>query len=424
MLRWVAVAGQLITVLVASVGLGVELPYVRLVSLVAITAVTNVLFTAWIGWRKGRNDDEAEVRWLRKFLVGVMSLDLVLLTGLLYYSGGVANPFIVFYTVNLALAAILLPVRWAWMLTLAALAGIAFLTWWHKPLPDLAWPLADGGQLTLGRVGVLTAYATCAVVVTYFITQVSAELQRLESNLRIAEQKRAQSARLEALATLAAGAGHEMASPLSTIAVVANELSRHLEGADVPSTVLEDVSLIRSELDHCRSILDRMSSGNAGQAVGEEMLPVSLSALVHEVTAGLRRPEQVQVEMPVEAAGRFLTAPLQGLAQAIRGVVQNALDASPPTGVVSLRVAIDATEDAVLLRVIDQGPGMTADVLSRVGEPFFTTKEPGKGMGLGMFLTRNVIDRLGGRLELESAPGAGCTAMIFLPLETQADSPT
>ena len=192
MLRWVAVAGQLITVLVASLGLGVELPYVRLVSLVAITAVTNLLFTAWIGWRKGRKDDETDARWLQQFLVGVMTLDLVLLTGLLYYSGGVANPFIVFYTVNLALAAILLPVRWAWLLTLAALTGIAFLTWWHKPLPDLAWPLADGGQLTLGRVGVLTAYATCAVVVTYFITQVSAELQRLEANLRIAQQKRAQ----------------------------------------------------------------------------------------------------------------------------------------------------------------------------------------------------------------------------------------
>ena len=208
-----------------------------------------------------------------------------------------------------------------------------------------------------------------------------------------------------------------MASPLSTIAVVANELSRHLEGADVPSTVLEDVALIRSELDHCRSILDRMSSGNAGQAVGEELQPVSLSTLVQEVIDGLRHSEQVRVNVSSEAADRFLTAPLQGLAQAIRGVVQNALDASPPGAVVSLQVTVDSQENLARLRITDQGPGMPAEVLARVGEPFFTTKEPGKGMGLGMFLTRNVIDRLGGRLELESAPGAGCTATIFLPLE-------
>ena len=414
MLRWAAVAGQLIAVSVAAGVLRVELPYPRLFSLVGIAAATNVAFETWRRWRRPR-EPESESRRLQAFLVGVMALDLWLLTGLLYYSGGITNPFIVFFVVNLALSAVLLPAHWAWCLTVAALICVALLAAWHKPLPDSLFDLAHGSTFSVAKFGVLAAYATCATVVTYFITQVSAELQRTESDLRVAEQRRAQSARLESLATLAAGAGHEMASPLSTIAVVAKELSRHLEGADVPPSVLEDVTLIRSELDHCRAILDRMSSGAAGQAVGEELQAWPVATIVEEVVGGFRRDDRVRVETSDAANAARLTAPLQGLAQAVRGVVQNAIDASPRDQEVLVRTTMRDGR-TVRFEVIDRGPGMSDEVLARVGEPFFTTKEPGNGMGLGMFLTRNVIERLGGRLTLESAPDSGCTAVIDLPL--------
>jgi two-component system sensor histidine kinase RegB len=255
--------------------------------------------------------------------------------------------------------------------------------------------------------------AGCASVVVYFITCVTRELRQREADLRTAERQRARSQQLEALATLAAGAGHELSTPLGTIAVVAKELTRHLEGADVPDSVLEDVELIRRELDHCRKILDRLSA-KAGQAVGEEVTSINVGEFVQEVLNGLRRPDRVQVSLPAETKAARVSLPLQGAAQAFRGLLQNALDATEPEGLVQFSAAADGPW--LKLTVRDSGPGMTAEVLTRAGDPFFTTKEPGKGMGLGLFLCRSIVERLGGTLDLTSRPGRGTTATVRLPL--------
>jgi two-component system, sensor histidine kinase RegB len=172
------------------------------------------------------------------------------------------------------------------------------------------------------------------------------------------------------------------------------------------------MSLIRSELAHCRSILDRMS-GNAGQAVGEQVGSWKLERILEEVISGLRRSERVRVEGLGEVGELELFSPLQGLAQALRGLVQNGLDASTDSDVV---IRVSAEGDEIQMAVIDQGQGMSPEELARAGEPFFTTKEPGQGMGLGLFLTRNVIERLGGILEMQSELGQGTTALVRLPV--------
>jgi two-component system sensor histidine kinase RegB len=176
--------------------------------------------------------------------------------------------------------------------------------------------------------------------------------------------------------------------------------------------VREDVTLIRSELDHCRAILDRMT-GQAGQVAGEEVSPITLDELIEESLAGLRQAKRVQVRVRREDRQRKIVVPLQGLALALRNVLQNAIDASEPASPVELRLI----EDAGFLRieVRDRGIGMSAETIARAVEPFFTTKDPGRGMGLGLFLTRGVIDRLGGEFRIDSALGRGTTVMIRLP---------
>jgi two-component system sensor histidine kinase RegB len=225
--------------------------------------------------------------------------------------------------------------------------------------------------------------------------------------------QRSRSERLEALATLAAGAGHELASPLSTIAVIAKDLTRHLEGTQVPDSVIEDVGLIRSELDHCRRILNEMSS-SAGQATGEVMRAVAARELIAEVLDAVRRRDRVQVEFVGDASDTTVVLPLVGTAQAIRGIVRNALDASPVSEPVFLTVTVDAS--GLGIQVVDRGTGMKPEVLARSSEPFFTTKEPGQGMGLGLFLAHNVLGRIGATFELTSELGSGTTARIRLPL--------
>ena len=419
-LRWVACLGQLITIATASAVFDVRLPIGELLAVILVVAVSNALLL--VGWRRMSRPEHAIwwAEWGDWLLVGVMTLDVVALTVLLYLTGGPTNPFIVFYFVNLALAAVILPARWAWALLGVALLGVAGLFAVHLPLPELEESHSLAGWWAAAAVrlqyqGLFVALAGCASIVVYFITYVTRELRQREAELRAADQDRARGQRLEALATLAAGAAHELATPLATIAVVAKELTRHLENVKVPETVRDDVALIRGELDRCRAILDRMSA-SAGQAVGEEVALVGVGQLTEAILADVRRRERVVVSVAAEPQSLRVRVPLQALAQALRGLVRNALDAAdgdakPP--VVRLHVAPEM--HGLRFEISDSGPGMPPDVLARAGEPFFTTKEPGRGMGLGLFLCRSVVERLGGNLELRSPPGQGVTAIVRLP---------
>jgi len=412
-LRWVAVAGQLLTIGIVAFVYRFQLPWWPLLGVVAFTAASNLLL-AWL-WRGPTDQRITAAAQAHRSIGLVMALDLLSLTVLLYFSGGPNNPFALFYLVNLALSAVLLPRRWAWGLAATATVCFAALFVDHVPLPDLAGrngnPAADL-RSGVTQQGLLVAMAASAGVIVYFITRVRGQLRRREEELRVAGQRRASGERLEALATLAAGAGHELASPLSTIAVVAKDLTQHLKGTDVPQEVIDDVALIRSELDHCRTILDRLA-GAAGQAVGAEVVPVRIEDLARQVLEGLRRRGRVELSIADDARQMAVLAPPEGLAQAVRGVVQNALDASRPDQNVQLAAV---TENGhICLTVSDRGTGMSTDVLARAGEPFFTTKDPGQGMGLGLFLTRSVVERLGGTLKIQSVARHGTSVIIRLP---------
>ena len=413
-LRWVAVVGQVLTIAVARFVIQVELATIPLLLVVGFTALSNVTFAYWLRTHI-RLPEQFRVRRDPWVLGAVMGVDLLSLTTLLFLSGGPSNPFTIFFFVNLALAAVVLPTRSSWWLLLLAVGCLGFLLAVHLPVPAFSQPVGAGNsrQLTLQQVGLVIAVALCAGVAIYFITRVTRELQDRERELRLAELQTARSERLEALATLAAGAGHELASPLSTIAVIAKDLARHLDGTDVPKSVIEDVGLIRSELDHCRRILDGMAS-SAGQALGEEMLPVTSRELLDETLEGLSRRDRVTLDLEQASAAISLVVPLTGMANALRGIIRNSLDASPPDAEVLVSTSCD--EDSLVITISDRGCGMSPEVLARAGEPFFTTKEPGHGMGLGLFLTRNLLQRLGGTLTLHSVRHVGTQTVVKLPV--------
>ncbi|GIW92597.1 MAG: ATPase [Pirellulaceae bacterium] len=411
-LRWVATFGQCLTVALVRWVWQVSLSYFwPLLAIIAFTAGSNLMVSAFLqrrpSWATARNG--------LLLTAALITVDLVSLTGLLYLAGGPTNPFSLFYLVNLALAAVLLPGRWALGLTVLSITGYSsFFLFGYVPVAELeeAWHADSHLWTDVRKQGLLVAFAASALVITYFISRVATALAQREEALRRAEQRRAHSERLEALATLAAGAGHELASPLSTIAVIAKDLARHLEGVSVPPGVLEDVALIRSELEHCRSILNRMSA-QAGQVVGERVDAFTLRRIVDETISGLRRSERVMVYGLETAGDLLLRVPLQALALALRNLLQNGLDASQPGQPVEFHVAAD--QHTVRFRVVDHGCGMPPEILKRAGEPFFTTKEPGQGMGLGLFLARNVIERLGGHIAVRSRPEQGTTVEVLLP---------
>ena len=415
-LRWVAVAGQLLTIGVVKFGLGIEASLTPLLTLVSITAVTNAAFSQWVRRQRAAGSPPTRPRVWHMALGGLMLLDLLVLSAMLSLTGGPTNPFTVFYFVNLALCGVLLPARWAWLLGAMAIVAFGVISYQHLPIdllrdPDRLASVAELGRPHVVGLGALAAFGVCSTVIVSFATRLTRELRQAQEARLQAEELRARSEKLEALGTLAAGAAHELATPLGAIAVAAGELQRELDETGASAEAVDDVRLIRESLDRCRRILDRMST-DSGHAAGEAPRLIGAAELIDDVVGELADGQAVRTTIADSAAHTKVMAPPTALAQAIRALVQNALDASPAGG-----VEANASTDGGSLRLLisDRGEGMPAAVLARAAEPFYTTKEPGRGMGLGLFLARSVVERIGGSLDIESEPGQGTTVSVRLP---------
>ena len=350
--------------------------------------------------------------------LALMLLDLLTLTAMLYFSGGAGNPFSFFYFVNLAVGGVMIRPKAAWSLTVTAIAGYTYLLFDSVPVKALDSFTPNGLDLRTG--GLMLAFATCSSVVTYFVTRTAGELKNRERQLLRAQAAQAASHRLEGLTTLAAGAAHELATPLSTIDVVVRELSRHLEDCEKPESVDTDLRLIDGQLDMCRQILQRMRTA-AGDSMAHRWDRTTVGDLIDTTLEGIRDPHRVDVmDGTLTVENQSLWVPQEAVAQAIRNLIHNGLDASGESG--RVRVEPRLIGEQLQISVRDSGQGMSQEVLGRASDPFFTTKEPGRGIGLGLFLTRNVISQLGGQLEFRSSLGQGTEAIVSLPLRTASAS--
>jgi two-component system sensor histidine kinase RegB len=412
----VAVGTQVVVIGAVKLALGLELALAPLGAIVALGALSNLALWAWVS--RGDGADRAGVVGL------VLAADVLMLTGLLHVSGGPLNPFTFLYLVHVVLGAVALEARGAGAIAALSIAayGALFLIGGgaeaaHEAHMGHMGHGAHAGHgegmetaMTLHLRGMWAAYTVTAVFVVAFVARMREALGRRERELERAREAQRRQERLASLATLAAGAAHELATPLSTIALVSKELERALSGhPEVDRELVEDAALLREQVDRCRAILSQMST-DAGQASGEAPEVVALSEVARALADG-------QAEVVVEEDAR-VAVPRRALEVALGGLTRNARQAARERGrPEALTLRVDADGRVARLRIEDRAGGVAPGVLARVGEPFFTTKEPGAGMGLGVFLARSLAERLGGALTLESEDGEGTTATLTLPRE-------
>jgi len=401
-LRWAEVAGQAATVLVAHFLLEGVLPIAPLLTVIGIGLVSQLVIEMYFfGDRRRGNVTPREVHEWQ--LATIMMIDIAILTGLLYLSGGPTNPFSFLYLVQIALATVLVRARWTWMLVGLAFLGFGVLLLSHQPLRIPADSHAYGAWVALG---------VASAFVVHFLLRITGALAERETELTEARGLAARQERLASLATMAAGAAHELSTPLGTVALAAKELERALTKAE-QAELASDAKLIREQVGRCRSILDQMQLG-AG-TVGESVSSSTVTALVDETLIGIREAPNVLREIADEVAKTVLRLPPRAVSQALRSLVTNAQDASPPNMAVVVSARID--RDVLVFVIRDRGPGIPTEVMARIGEPFFTTKQPGRGMGLGLFLARAVIEGVGGSLQIDSNKETGTEVRALLPID-------
>jgi two-component system sensor histidine kinase RegB len=408
-LRWWSVGAQLTAMGVAQWVFGIEMATALLLSAAAVIAATNAAL-AW--WLRSHRVVPASG------LVGaVLAFDVVVVTVMLAGSGGAHNPFSVAYLVYVTLAATALPAAATWGVVALSSVGYGALFvidsgMWFGAKGQGHCPQCAASGLTLHLQGMWVAFVVASSLVAHFVGRVSAALRRRTDELLRVSALAARNERLAAMTTLAAGAAHELATPVGTIALVARELHLAASRAAADAETLDDLELIEREAARCRAILDRMAARSLSPAA-EPPVSLTVSGLWQAVQRELPEATARRLRLEASEPGMQLWVRDRLLVQVLTSIVQNAADASPPSAPISLVCA--AHKGEVRFEVRDEGHGMTPEVLARVGEPFFTTKEPGRGMGLGLFLAHVFADRAGGRLAVESTVGEGTRVTLVLP---------
>jgi two-component system sensor histidine kinase RegB len=402
-LRYGMVAGEAVIILGMAYGFRLNLPLPWTLAPLVVVLASNIAL--------GRLR-VLPARFPQQTLGAIFCLDTLCLTVMLGLTGGPNNPFSLLYLVQITLSAIVLRKFWTWVLGALSTACFGLLFLFHIPLAVFQTHHIEEG-LSPHLIGMWIAFVIAAALITFFTGNIAEALRRREQEVLELQDQVARHERLASMVTLAAGAAHELGTPLGTIAVAARELERYASNVLKDNATLEDARLIRSEVDRCRVILERMSAQGA-QPMGETPERVRVLSLLTRVCDQF--PESQRAVLRIDLTDETLDAvlPVQATAQSIAALIQNALDAN----LERRPIHIGAAEDGSTLRISvqDRGQGMSDGVLRRIAEPFFTTKEPGKGMGLGTFLVRTFAQNLGGRILFVSSPGEGTTATLELPL--------
>ena len=417
-LRWMFLAGQALALLVGW-RIGVALSWPPFVAGLVVGAGSNAVLA--LGLRSRR------ARWSTAPMIGgLLLLDTALLTVLLAAAGGPMNPFTVLYLVYITLSAVVLSARWTALVALLCASGFGLLFVLPTPGGGAADPHAGhaghAGHAMPGAgdagfeyhlQGMWVAFVLATGLTAFFVGRISRAIAAQREQIAQLREAGARNARLAALTTLAAGAAHELGSPLSTIAVAAHEAA--LRAARLPECepLAEDLRLILLECDRCPEILGKM--GARAAATEDDAEPLDAATLVERIRDHLGEARAARVTLTAAAPRMRLRVPSEQLVQSIVAMIRNALDASGPDE----RVVVEISEgpDAVRIAVVDRGAGIPAELLPRIGEPFFTTKQPGRGLGLGVFLARAFFESRGGGLTIESLPGVGTRTTMHLPMQ-------
>ncbi|MDW9378238.1 ActS/PrrB/RegB family redox-sensitive histidine kinase [Sinorhizobium meliloti] len=393
-LRWLAVGGQSLAVIVTALWLQFPLPVVPCSVLIACLALLNVFLTLRFPPTQRLTPPAAFT---------LLGIDLAQLTALLFITGGLANPFAPLLCVPVIISSASQPKPQSIVLAGLAVLGVTALAFSPFPLP---W--YPGTLLLMPRVltaGIWFAIVSMTAFAAFYTYRVSLEASELSEALTATELVLQREKHLSQLDGLAAAAAHELGTPLATISVVAKEMEREL--GDDPRFG-EDVHLLRSQSERCRDILRRLTTLSSESEEHMRLLP--LSSLIEEVMAPHR---EFGIEIQLKEQGDRASEPVgirnAGILYGLGNLLENAVDYARK----KVTVTTEHTAERVRVTIEDDGDGFSPDILARIGEPYVTRRQKDDsagGLGLGLFIAKTLLERSGARLRFENGgskhPGA------------------
>lgn len=396
-LRNIVITGQVAAIAAAVLWLDISLPVVPMGLVIAVLALLNL--RTW--WQLRQNKPVSDTGFFAELLA-----DAAALTALLALSGGSTNPFVSLYLLPIAVAAIALPARRAWLITAVTIACYTALLFFFLPLTHGEHEM-HSNAFNLHVFGMWVTFLVSAVLITAFVTVMAASIRARDRGLAAARERELRDEQVLALGTFAAGAAHELGTPLSTIAVLGREMENDYR--DVPA-LHDDLQLLRTQIDQCKRIITGFTAA-AGHARAGQARRQNAREFVDEVLEKwtlLRAPVNLSVTWSsADAPPDIIWG--ETISQTVINVLNNAADASP----LSVEVEVSWSAQALTIEVRDRGTGIADEVAANAGRKPISTKSPNRGLGL--FLANATIDRIGGSVALSNRDGGGNCTRITIP---------
>lgn len=398
-LRWLAIAGQSAAVVAVHAGLGFSLPVGPCFAAIAASAVINVILRVRYPVSERLDTGRAGA---------LLAFDVLQLAALLFLTGGLQNPFAILFLAPVLISATALPPVATLLLGLLVAACATFLMFFHLPLP---W--VDEAPQTLPLLyvaGVWVAIMLALAFIGVYAWRVAEEARQLSDALSATELVLAREQHLTALDGLAAAAAHELGTPLATIFLVTKELDR-ATAPDHPHK--EDIELLRTQVERCRGILRTLTSlGNEGAPHAR----MKVTHLLEEVAAPQRSfGVEVAILCRDSEGEEPHVARNPAILYGLGNIVENAVDFAQTR----VELAVRWTGESVEITISDDGPGFAVDVLTRLGEPYVTTRgvrvegsDDASGLGLGVFIAKTLLERSGAEVHFDNAPPPATGAVI------------
>lgn len=399
-LRSIAIPGAAIALLLAGRFYNLPIRVAPLLTIVFVLALVNF-------WTFRRLQTAGAISHAEFF--SQMLIDVTALTGILYYSGGSTNPFAYLFLLPLAISATVLPRRYTWPMAAITAIAYSFLLIYRVALPPFDHP-GDLPSFKVHVIGMWLGFVLSVVLIAQFVVSMGETLREQERSLGEARERALRDERVVAVATLAAGAAHELSTPLATMAVVTAELAEEYPRDQYPK-LHDNLEILRGQVRKCKDSLSVISAA-AGAGRADAARPQRVDSFVRHAVSEVRRLRpgssitvHVDGERPVPQiiVERTLT-------QALLNVLHNAVDASPA----DVRVSCAWDGERVRIEVQDHGSGISLKSLQPGQAPGKSTKEA--GLGLGLFLTHTALSHLGGNISFADAPGGGARVTVDLPL--------
>jgi two-component system sensor histidine kinase RegB len=392
-LRWIAVVGQLATILAVAFGLGFAVPLMPVLILVFVSVLLNIAMTVHYPSTARLGPDAS---------FGLLAYDLIQLAGLLFLTGGIENPFSMLLIVPVVISASSLPLRRTLLLGGLVIGVSSLLAGYHLPLP---WH--PGEAIALPRLYLAATWAAVLATLAFagvYAWRVAEEARALSFALAATELALTREQHLSQLDGIAAAAAHELGTPLATITLVVKEMQRDL--ANDPAHA-EDITLLAEQTQRCRDILSKIGSLSEGHDT--PFATHSVTELVREASA----PQMdFGVDISVEADGdgpEPIWRRNPGLSHGLGNIIENAVDFAKSNVTIEIRWS----EQQVQIDVSDDGPGFPREKLPRIGDPVLASSrdhndrqrgDADKGLGLGLFIAKTLIERTGGQLRFANKP--------------------